>query len=45
MEIYVCMGGGWTYLRNALIRIQWNLQIMDMLGSQPFVLCRDVVLF
>ena len=25
--------------------IQWNFRIMDMLGTQPFVLCREVVLF
>ena len=24
---------------------QWNIQIMDTLGTQPFILCRGVVLF
>ncbi len=27
------------------VDIHWNFQIMDMLGTQHFVLCREVVLF
>ena len=29
----------------SLPRMQWSLQIMDTIGTQPFVLCREVVLF
>ena len=31
--------------QNCLTIIQWNLRIVDTIGTHPFVLCREVVLF
>ncbi len=39
---YSCSDSGIYILAPALLNIR---RIMDMLGAQPFILCREVVLF